>query len=46
MKQHETRPRPRKREDGHSPHLVQGIANADVTLWLAISTAVEIFVLG
>ena len=40
MKQHK-RARTRERGDGHAPHLVQGIANADVTLWLAISTAVE-----
>jgi hypothetical protein len=41
MKQHGTRPRPRERADRNEPHLVQGIANTDVTLWLAISTAVE-----
>jgi hypothetical protein len=41
MKRHGTRPRTRELADRKEPHLVQGIANADVTLWLAISTAVE-----
>jgi hypothetical protein len=41
MKQHGIRPNTRELADRNKPPLVRGIANADVTLWLAISTAVE-----
>ena len=41
MKQHGVRPNTRELADRNTPPVVRGIANADVTLWLAISTAVE-----
>jgi hypothetical protein len=41
MKQHGTRSNARGLADRNKLPPAQGIANADVTLWLAISTAVE-----
>jgi hypothetical protein len=41
MKQSETRSKTRVLASRNQLPLVQGIANADLTLWLAISTAVE-----